>query len=118
MANIDTPKLNESIDTNKRLSDLYERCEHNMLQLCKRFESMEANDFDPLKIAPTDIAQIQSMFPEWWRWQRQADVELMWDIDMLPNNSYIENSSVLLGFWDEDNNIRFRWNKIKGNLKF
>jgi len=87
MANLEWLTTPEQKDISSRLHDVYERCEHNMLQLCKKFEAMEEWDFNPLDMPIQDIAEIQKRFPKWKSWKLD-DIPLQEKYVSLPLSDY------------------------------
>ena len=77
----------EQKDVSKSLYEMYERCEHNMKMLCKKFEAMENKDFDPLQLSIQDIAEIQKIFPQWKSWKLDH-ISLEEKYAHLPLNNY------------------------------
>jgi len=129
MANLEWFHAPEQKDITNRLSDMYERCDNNIKQLCHRFEAMDKKDFNPVNIPLQDIAEIQKIFPQWKSWKldnNSLKAEKVATLDITngytPNWSpeWIKNWPKIGEVW----NLNFRaknqkvWAKIEGNMKF
>lgn len=116
MEKLNTPERPE-MDVTKRLNDIYERCEVNMLQLCEKFDAMEQKDFDPLQMPLSDIAYIQKVFPEF---KNISPIDPIDPIEMtqLPSHDYTQTDTAFLRIWDSRNNIKFKGKKITINKTF
>jgi len=117
MANIESLNIPEQKDVSTRLNEIYERCDQNILQLCKKFKAIQDGDFDPLKMDIKDIAEIQRIFPEW---------EILSSTSLHKSNTPIisipeytkESLNNPLQVWNKENYVRFAGNKIKIKTEF